>query len=273
MSLIRARWDDFLLIAVLGGVLIGLIATLLLRPIIAGVDIVNDELVGWRDGYTAQLVVLVAAGAIVYLVASLAQYRLAWGASVDREEGWAAALQYALGASPRFLGWAILGALPFVAFVAVFVLLLYAGVGFLGLAALAAVIWWSLVVSFIPVALVSQPRGTNLITAALAVVKGRWWRVFGRFLLIQFLAGLVLQVVGVVMVQLLGLNALGLDIVDAGNNRVDIVKDLGTPLHFFISTAVMTILSLAATVAQVAGATSIAADVAGLASPQSDAAY
>ena len=168
MSLIRAHWDAFLIVAVIGGVLIGLLAALLLRPIAAGIEIVNNELIGWKGSYAAQIAFFVVAASGVYVVASLAHYRLAWGAATDREVGWATAVQYALAATPRFVGWMFVGSLPFIASGAVFIMLAYAGgaiVGAIaGLAMFVGVMWWSLVVLFVPVALVSQPRGTNPIS-------------------------------------------------------------------------------------------------------------
>ncbi len=73
--------------------------------------------------------------------------------------------------------------------------------------------------------------------------------------------GLVFQVIAAIVNQVLGLNVLGFELVDAGNNQIDIVKDVGGPLQFFIGAAVMTVLSLVANVAQIAGATSIVGDV------------
>lgn len=261
MTLIRARWDDFLLVAVIGGVLIGLIGALLLRPVAAGIEIINDELVGWKGSYTVQVGIFLVAALGVYVVTTIAHCRLAWGAAADREGGWATAVQYAFAAVPRFVGWILLSFLPVVAFGGVFILLVFAGGAVAGFVALAGLMWWSLIVSFVPVVLVSQPRGTNPIETAFAVVKGRWWRIFGRFLLVQLIAGLVFQVIAAIVNQVLGLNVLGFELVDAGNNQIDIVKDVGGPLQFFIGAAVMTVLSLVANVAQIAGATSIVGDV------------
>ena len=204
-TLLRARWDDFLLVAVIAGVIVGMAGVALLRPILQGVDIVNEEFVGWQSSYVYQLAAFTVVAGVASLVTVLACFRLAWGAATNVEEGWATAIQYAIVSSLRFLGWVIVGFLPFVAAVVAFAALARVGAGILGLALFVGLVWWSLVLSFIPVTFVSQPRGTNLIRAALEIVKGRWWRILGRLILISFFAGLVLQVVSVILSQVLGI--------------------------------------------------------------------
>jgi len=270
MSLLRARWDDFLLAAVIAGVIIGITGVALLRPVLDGIDIVNDEVVGWQTSYGYQLVLFAVVAAGTSLVAVLACYRLAWGAATSVEEGWATAIQYAIASSLRFLGWIIVGLLPFAGFVAAFAVLAAAGVGILGLALFVGLVWWSLVVSFIPVAFVSQPRGTNLIATAFAIVKGRWWRILGRGLLISFMAGLVFQVISLILTQVLGINFLGFEFVETGDGQFEIVKDLGGSLPLFLGFTVMSILSMGSTVAQVAASTAIADDLTDLEAGLSD---
>ncbi len=263
-SLLRARWDDFLLMAVIAGVVIGMAGVVLLRPILQDVDIVNDEFVGWQASHAYQLAAFAVMAGVASLVPVLACFRLAWGAATNVGEGWATAIQYAIVSSLRFLGWIIVGALPFVASVVTFAAFARAGIGILGLALFVGLVWWSLVVSFIPVTFVSQPRGTNPIGAAFAIVKGRWWRILGRMMLISFFAGLVFQVISVILSQVLGINFLGLELVETGNGQFEIVKDLDDGLPFFIGFIVMSILSMGSTVAQAAAATAIADDLSDL---------
>jgi len=261
MSLLRARWDDFLLVAVIAGVITGIAAVVLVLPVLDGIDIVNEEFVGWQSSYAYRLALGALVAFTTYLAAAVAFYRLAWGAATNVEEDWATAVQYAIASSLRFVGWIIVGILPFVGFVAAVAVLTAAGVGILGLALFVGILWWALVIVFIPVAFVSQPRGTNLIATALAIVKGRWWRILGRTILISFMAGLVLQVIAVILTQVLGINVLGVELVETGDGQFELVKDLGGSLPLFIGITVMSILSLGSTAAQVAAATAIADDL------------
>jgi hypothetical protein len=263
-TLLRARWDDFLLVAVIAGVMIGMAGVALLRPILQGVDIINEEFVGWQASYAYQLGAFTVVAGVASLVTVLACFRLAWGAATNVEEGWATAIQYAIVSSLRFLGWVIVGLLPFVASVFAFVAFARAGIGILGLALFVGLVWWSLVVSFIPVTFVSQPRHTNPIRAAFAIVKGRWWRILGRLMLISFFAGLVFQVISVILSQVLGINFIGFEFVETGTGQFEIVKDLDDALPFFIGFLVMSILSMGSTVAQAAAATAIADDLSDL---------
>jgi len=263
-SLIRARWDDFLLVSVVAGILLALLAVAVVRPIIVAIDIVNDELVGWGATQTWQVLIFVGVSILIYVVASMAHHRLAWDAATDTPGGWAAALQFGIAAAPRMLGWAFIGILPILGGFLLFIVLARSAVGLgvlSGLAVGGAALWWAIVIALIPIALVVQRRGANPILGAWSTVRGRWWAVFGRILLIQFLVGLVVQVVGALVGQVVGAGFFGIDVVDAGNGRFEIVKDLGSHLDFFMTTAVFSVLSIATNIGQVTGIASIAYDV------------
>lgn len=263
-GLIRARWDDFLLVAVVAAILMALFSVAFVRPAIDAVEFDGGNIVGWGAAQTWQIVIFVVAGFAIYTVTSMAQYRLAWDAAIDKKSNWSGALLFGVGAAPRFIGWALVGTLPLLGALALLVVMArVAGpIAVLGFFAFfAGAIWWAIVLTFIPAALVVQGARANPIRGAWSVVRRRWWKVFGRVLLIQFIVGLVVQVAGALLAQVAGNNLFGLTLVDAGNNQIEITKDLGSPLDFFVTSAVFLALSLAANIGQVVGVTSISHDV------------
>ena len=60
--------------------------------------------------------------------------------------------------------------------------------------------------------------------------------------MISFMAGLVRQVIAVILTQGFGINALGVEIGDSGDGQFELVKDLGDSLPLFIGITVMSIL-------------------------------
>jgi hypothetical protein len=132
----------------------------------------------------------------------------------------------------------------------------------------AAFLWWLLVLVFLPIALVALPRNANPIRGALSIVKGRWWRIFGRVLLLGIIVGLVMQVVGAILAQVSGSGFFGFELIDAGSGRIDVVKNLGSPLEFLVGGLVVWLLSYVGNAGQIAGFASIAYDL--LPAPESE---
>ncbi|NND02969.1 MAG: hypothetical protein HKN91_09295, partial [Acidimicrobiia bacterium] len=201
-------------------------------------------------------------------------YRIAWSAASDEELGWATALQYGIGATPRLVGWIIAAALPVILATVVVVLIANAA-GSLGaiiaIGLFVAVVWWAIVITFVPISLVIQPGGAIPIQASIGIVKGRWWRIFGRLLLMGLIAGLVVNVISAILGQAVGTSLFGIDFVVDEQGDVDIVKNLGSGLEFFLGALVFIFVSFLGNIATFCGVTSIAYDALPGAAPQPDA--
>ncbi len=263
-NLIRARWDDFLLIAAVGALLTAVAAAALVYPIIDAIEIVDNQIIGFEASHFVMLVGFFVVAVIVLAAAAMAMYRTSWSAASDQGGGWTDAIQYGIAAAPRLLGWGLLAVLPILGGIALAVLLARVGafVAFLGVFGfLIGVAWWSIVISLLPAALVVQPRGTNPFRPAIATVTGRWWRIFGRLLLIGLIAGLIVQVISAIAFQLVGGSFFGLDFVERGPGDFEIVKSLRGQLDFFVSSLAATLMSYISYVPQFTGVTSIAYDV------------
>ena len=263
-GMIRARWDNFLLVTVIGSVVLAVLALGMIRPVVDAIEINGIDI----DGFGSSQLGLVIAFAIVFTAVSLAltmsQYRIAWSAATGERLGWATAFQYGLTNFLRIFGWMFAAIFPlFLLFVVL--LALPRGIGALGvillLALFVATAYWVMVVSFIPVALVAQPRGTNPISVSFATVRRRWWRVFGRFLVMGLIAGIAVQVINGIFGALLGSTFFGLEFVPNESGEIEFVKDLGNPLQFFLTTFVFLFVSFVGQVATYCGATSMAFDV------------
>jgi hypothetical protein len=260
--LIGARWDELLLLSVAAGLLLAVAATALVRPVISEIDVVSGEILGGKAVHLFWLAAFVALAFAISLAAAMGLYRLTWDAAGDRQTGWAGAVRYGVASAPRLFGWMVVGVLPMLGLGIAFALVAAAAEGLsvlLGIAVLGALIWWAVVLGFVPVALVVR-EGENPIRVALAVVKGRWWKVFGRLLLMTIVAGLILNVVGAIISRLLGGSVFGLEIIDRGNGDLDLVKNLTGHLEFFLTNAVLLSYSMASNVPYIAGITSVAGD-------------
>lgn len=263
-SLMRARWDEYLLVCVVGGVLLAIASLLLVRPIIDALTFTDREIIGFGGAQLRLLGGYVVVAIVVAAAMTMALYRITWAAAQDEPSTWSEALQYGVAGTPRLIGWGIFAAAPLLVLFAVAIGVARAGAGvavLLFFVAIVAAAWWAVVVSFLPVALVAQPSGTNPLVVGFATVRGRWWRVFGRVLLMGLIAGLIVQVVSAILGQFVGAAVFGIEIVDAGNGQLDIQKDLGTPLQFFLGSLVFVFMSLVGNVATYAGVTSMAVDV------------
>lgn len=262
-GMIRARWDDFLLVTVFGSVLLALAGVALIRPIIVSIDVVNNRIVGFGSTEVGLLIGFVVFVVVVTVTLAMSQYRIAWTAAIDEPGGWATALQYGLANSVRFVGWIIVALAPLIAGVVLFVVLARLGAGLaalLFLAFLVAAAWWAIVMSFVPAALVIQPRGTNPITSSIATVKGRWWRIFGRLFVMGLIVGIVLQVLGAILAQIVGPSFVGIEIIESGGD-IDIEKGtVSTALEFFLGLLVFWFVSLLGNVATFSGVISMAFD-------------
>jgi len=263
-GLIRERWDDFLLIAGLAGIAGAVAASLLLRPIVAAVDIVDNQVVGFEFTEFALLFFFVVVSILLFVVVAMAQHKIAWEAATGESGSWSSALAYGTANAARLIGWGMIAVMPLVAVAVVWIWVVAIGPGAAALSLLILVVgvaWWSIVLSFLPAALVVLPRGDNPIPAAFAVVRGRWWRIFGRLLLMSLIVGLVGQVVGAIFAQLVGTNFFGIELIDNGDGTIDIVKNLGGQLDFFVGSLATLLLSYATNIGQIAAAISIAHDV------------
>lgn len=267
---IGSRWDDLLMVAVVAGVLQGLAAVLLMRPVASAIDIVNGnlndrlEIVGWGSVQTIQLVGFLLLMMVITLVAALAHYRICWEAANDEESSWSAALTFGVANFARLVGWAIIGLLPVIGGVilVVFLAALVEGLGVIvGIVGFAALIWWGVTLSFMPISIAALPAGTNPISSSIALVKRRWWKLFGRLILLGLLGGLVSGAVGAILGRFTGNDLFGFVFTDLGNGDVEITKDLDGPVGFFLSNAVLFVSSITFTVLQIAGVASIAHEV------------
>ncbi len=263
-GLIRARWDDFLLVGAIAAILTAIAAVGLLRPVVDAIDIVDDRVVGFEFSQFLWLFLFVVVAALIGAAVTLAQYRIAWEAAIDESGTWATTLLFGITNTPRLIAWGLLGVAPIIlGFVTVVMLAPVDSFvsGLLVFALTAGFIWWLMVLVFLPVALVAIPRGANPIVSAMSVVKRRWWRIFGRILLLGIIVGLVMQVIGAIFAQIAGTNLFGFELIDAGNGRIDVVKNLGNPLEFLVGGLVFWLLSYVGNSGQVAGYASIAFDV------------
>lgn len=271
-GMIRKRWDDFLLVTVIGSVLLAVISLALVRPVVDALDFSANEISGFGSTQAAQLIAFTVLFMIVAMGLSMAHYRIAWSAAVDEEIGWATAFQYGVASTPRLLGWTLLAGLPVIVGIVVFAASLFGGGAFalVGLAVMVAIAWWAIVVTFIPIALVALPRGTNPISAGYGTVKGKWWRTFGRLLVMGLIAGLVVNVISAILGQVVGSALFGIDFVVEDNGDVEIVKNLGNGLEFFLGSLVFIFMSFLGNIATFCGVTSMAYDAMPEAAPQAD---
>ncbi len=262
-GMIRKRWDDFLLVTVIGSVLLATISIALVRPVIDALDFSIDEIRGFGSTQAAQLIAFFVLFMIVAVGLSMAHYRIAWSAAIDESVGWATALQYGIASTPRLVGWVIVAILPIIIGTFIFVLIANAvgGLGALiGIALFVAVAWWAIVVTFVPISLVIQPRGTNPIRSSIDIVKGKWWRIFGRLLVMGLIAGLVVNAVTAIMGQAVGSSVFGIELIVDEQGDIEIVKNLGNGLEFFLGALVFIFMSFVGNVATFCGVTSIAYD-------------
>lgn len=263
-SMIRKEWDSFLLIAVIGGVVMAVAAALLLRPIIDALDFSGTEITGFESAQVGSVIVFALVLLVVGLVIATAHYWIAWRAATDESAGWASAVQYGLRNFLRFLGWVLAAGVPVVValFVVTFVARASGGFGaLLLLAFFVGAAWWSIVIVFVPAAIVVGSPGSNPITAAMATVRGRWWRIFGRLFVIGLIAAIVINVFTAVLGGLVGAAAFGIEIQVSPDGELEFVKNLGNSLEFFLGVLVFFTVSLVGNVASFCGVTSIAYDV------------
>ncbi|MCP3975051.1 MAG: DUF2510 domain-containing protein [bacterium] len=267
-NLIGSRWEDLLMVAVVAGFLQALAAVLLMSPVAAAIEVgdLGDRLdiEGWGAVQTTQVVGFFFIMITITLVATLAHYRICWKAANEEESSWSAAFAFGSANLGRLIGWGIIGVIPVIGGFVLLVILLATAEGFgilLGIVGLIAMIWWGVVLGFIPVSIAALPAGTNPISSSLAIVKGRWWKLFGRIVLLSLMGGLVSGAVGAILGRFTGDSLFGFQLIDLGNGNVEITKDLDGPVGFFISQAVLFTSSIAFTVLQIAGVATIAYEV------------
>ncbi|MDX1418146.1 MAG: hypothetical protein R3293_28360, partial [Candidatus Promineifilaceae bacterium] len=111
---------------------------------------------------------------------------------------WSGALQFATANAARTIGWGLAAFLPLaIGFGVAYLLAVSGATGFAFIAFFLwslVTFWWAIAMSFLPMAIVVQPPGANPIRGALAGVRGRWWRIFGRLLLMGLIALLIWMV-------------------------------------------------------------------------------
>lgn len=263
-TLIRKEWDSFLLIAVIGAVLMALASAALIRPIIDAISISATEISGFESSHAVGLVMFGVLLIVISLVVAVAQYWIAWRAALDEPAGWASALQYGLRNFIRFLGWIIAAVAPVLIglFVVAVITRAAGGLGaLLFLALFVAGAWWSIVIAFVPAAIVVANPGATPIAGAIATVRGRWWRIFGRLLVIGLIAGLVINVVTAIFGQVAGAAAFGIEFQVTDDGEIELVKNLGNTLEFFLAALIFFAVSLVGNVASFSAIMSIAYDV------------
>lgn len=261
-GMIRKRWDDFLLVTIIGALPVALLAVALVRPIVDGLTFNEREVIGFGATQAGQLVAFFLLSSVIGLALSISQYRIAWSAATDEQIGWATALQYGVANLFRFLGWIIAIVVPLIAgviLVAVLVMQL-GGIGVLiFFAFMAFALWFGITVSFVPIALVAKP-GTNPISNSFATVKGRWWRIFGRLLVMGLITGIVVQLVSAILGSFVGSTFFGLEFAVDDQGNIEFTKNLGNSLEFFLGSFVLVFMSFVGNVASFCGVTSIAYD-------------
>lgn len=190
------------------------------------------------DGGGIALFYLVLLFAVVGLLAAfLGVITLLWDAAIGRERSWVEALGNGFRRLFPFLGWMLLGIAPGI----VVFLLLIAMVastsdntgGLLSLLIVVPWAYWSIVLYFVPVMVVRQ-SGANPIGEAWNIVKGRWWRIFGRLFVWGLLMGLL--AIGVVLVGSLLARGLG----DLGDGLVGLVIGIVFVGGYFLAYALQT---------------------------------
>ncbi len=131
------------------------------------------------------LIFLFAVAGVLAVASFLATTTMLWDAATGRSRSWGAAFANGFRRLFPYLGWAIVGGLPMFG-----VLLLAAAVGsglendafgLIFLLVFIPLMYWSLVLYFVPV-MVIRETGENAVMASFQLVKGRWWRIFGRML-------------------------------------------------------------------------------------------
>ena len=261
-SQVREKWMDHLVVALLAGLISGAITGLLMGPVVSEIDVVDNSLVGFRAGHLVNLALAVVIGGVIYSAATLSLHRIAWQNVIGRDVSWSEALAYAVSNLPRFIGWALLGIAPIV--VGAIAAILLAAVSDAGVAAfflvMAASVWWGINLVFLPVAFVAGEQGANPIRGAVDIVKGHWWRIFGRLLLLGLIIGLISQALLNIIGGMAGTGFFGIDfkVDDAGNFEFT-KTDLGT-LGIMVASMITGVVNLATSVPQITGSVSIGHD-------------
>ena len=184
--LIRQRLGGIIGVGVLAAVAIAVAyGVLIVAAFSAAFEFNSGEFVDINTDAIVLMMVLFAIAGVLALASFLATTTMLWDAAVGRSRSWGAALANGFRRLFPYLGWIIVGGLPMFG-----VLLLMAAVsggaesnsfGLVFLLVFIPLIYWSVVLYFLPV-MVIRETGENAVMASFQLVKGRWWRIFGRML-------------------------------------------------------------------------------------------
>ncbi|NND02970.1 MAG: DUF2510 domain-containing protein [Acidimicrobiia bacterium] len=196
-SLIRARLGGIIGVGVIAAVAIAIAyGVFILAAFGLAFETNAGELFETNTDAIVLLVFLFVVAGVLSVASFLATTTLLWDAAVGRKRSWGAAFGNGFRRMFPFLGWIILGSLP------IYALILFAfaigggteggAIGFIFVVFMIPWIYWSVVLYFVPVTVVRE-TGDNALVASFQLVKGRWWRIFGRMLV----WGLVMIGVGI----------------------------------------------------------------------------
>ena len=261
-SQVRDKWMDHLVVALLGGLISGAITGLLIGPVVSEIDVVDNSLVGFRAGHLINLALVVVIGGVISSAAALALHRIAWENATGREVSWSEALAYAVSNLSRFIGWMLLGIVPILlAALGSIIAVANTEAGIVAvLFLMAAALWWGTNLVFLPVAYVAEGKGANPIRGAMGIVKGHWWRIFGRLLLLGLIVGIISQAVLNIIGGAAGIGTFGIDFtVDEAGNFEFTKTDLGA-VGIVVASMITGVVNLVSAVPQITGSVSIGRD-------------
>lgn len=197
-SLIRQRIGGIIGVGVVAAAAIGVAYGVLIVAILgAAFEFDGNEFNNVDGGTVALLILTFIVAGLLAIAALLATTTMLWDAAVGRSRSWGASFVNGFRRLFPYLGWMIVGSLPMFGLV-----LLIAAVaggrentafGLILLLIFVPLMYWSVVLYFLPVVVI-RDAGENAVLAAFELVKGRWWRIFGRMLA----WGLILIGIGIV---------------------------------------------------------------------------
>lgn len=186
-SLIRARIAGIIGVSLIAAAAIAVAYGVLIVSIfgLAAVDFYNDGFSDIDGGAIALMVLIFVVAGALAVVSFLTTATMLWDAAVGEQRAWAAAFGNGFRRLFPYLGWLVLGSLPMYGVILLAVAISTgsdsgAG-GLIFLLAFVPLMYWALVLYFVPVVVVRN-TGENALMASFELVRGRWWRVFGRML-------------------------------------------------------------------------------------------
>lgn len=192
------HWPGAAIIAVISAVVGNVVILMMLRTVLDGVQVIDEEFVGFTTAKG-----LLAAGAFLFLlvwqaVGWLAMNRYFQRAHFDADPTVGEAFTRAVATLPRF----ILTVIPLI--LAALVLLVIFGVVavvapfllvLIVLLLIPLSVWLLVKLTFLQAAIVAAPKGVSAIGASAGVSTDRFWPVLGRVLLMSIAVGVGTQII------------------------------------------------------------------------------